>query len=99
MLLAQEVSELSTSSDVAKWMRDEIIEDKMMYQEHVVYEIRDEFGEEFVYTNDNGNPAISRAVLKEFRKLTEDLVVWEKGERCWRLRGEHDTPGKRQVDY
>jgi len=94
-----EVSELPTSGDVARWMRDKIIKDKRMYQEHVVYKIRDEFGKEFIYTNNNGNPAISRAVLKEFRKLTENLVVWEKGERCWRLRSQHDTPGKRQVDY
>lgn len=99
MLLVPEVSELPTPSDVAKWMRDKIIKDKTVYQEHVVYEIRDEFGEEFIYTNDNGNPAISKVVLKEFRKLTEDLVVWERGERCWCLRSEHDTPGKRQVDY
>ena len=96
---ALELSKLPIPSDVAKWMRDKIIEDKTMFQEQVVYKIRDEFGEEFIYTNDNGNPAISKAVLKEFRKLTENLVVWEKGERCWRLRGEHDTPGKRQVDY
>lgn len=97
--VALELSKLPISIDVAKWMRDKIIEDKTMYQEHVVYKIRDEFGEKFIYTNDNGNPAISKTVLKEFRKLTENLVVWEKGERRWRLRGEHDAPGKRQVDY
>lgn len=89
---------MPTSGDVAIWMRDKIIKEKRMYQEYVVYEIRDKFGEEFIYTNDNGNPAISKAVLKEFRKLTEDLVVWEKGERCWRLRSKHDTPSKRQVE-
>ena len=97
--VALELSELPIPSDVAKWMRDKIIEDKTMYQENVVSKIRDEFGEEFIYTNENGNPAISKAVLKEFRRLTENLVVWEKSERRWRLRGEHDTPGKRQVDY
>jgi TIR domain len=86
-------------SDVAKWMRDKIIEDETMSHEQFVSKIRDEFGEEFIYTNENGNPAISKTVLKEFRKLTENLVVWDKGERRWRLRGEHDTPGKRQVDY
>jgi hypothetical protein len=46
-----------------------------MYQETVVYEILDRFGEEFVYDNENGNLAIARPVLKEFRKLTEDSVV------------------------
>ncbi len=34
--------------DVTKWMRDKTIEDKTMYQEHVVYEMRDEFGAEWI---------------------------------------------------
>ena len=97
--VALELSKMPVSIDVAKWMLNKIIEDQTMYQEHVVSKIRVEFGEKFIYTNDNGNPAISKAVLKEFRKLTENLVVWEKGERRWRLRGEYDAPGKRQVDY
>ena len=41
-------------------------------------------GEEHVYTNKNGNFAISKDVLKEFRKLTEGKVKWERGERAWR---------------
>jgi hypothetical protein len=34
-----------------------------------------------VYENENGNLAINRQVLKEFRKLTEKTVVWERGVR------------------
>ena len=83
---------MSTAKDVAQWMRDEVVKDKVLYQEQVVYEM----DEEFTYINDNGNLAISKAVLKEFRKLTEDLVVWERGERCWRpavARGDRPAPG------
>lgn len=88
-----------TPTDVAKWMLDEVTKDRELSQSDAAWEIEHKFGEEFIYTNDNGNPAISKAVLKEFRKLTEDKVVWEKSSRAWRLRDETDTPGKRQVDY
>ena len=70
-----------------------------LYQEEAVYEILDRFGEEFVYENENGNWAISKPVLREFQKLTEETVVWERGGRFWRKRQEYDPKGKRQADY
>jgi hypothetical protein len=70
----------------------------LLYQEVIVYDIAQNFGDEFVYTNQNGNLAISRRVLEEFRKLTEATVVWERGERMWRKREPYDPPNKRQVD-
>ena len=73
-------------------------ERQSLYQENVVYEIATEFGEEFTYLNANGNLAIDKKVLREFRKLTEATVVWERGERMWRKRIESDPPGSRQVD-
>ena len=71
--------------------------DGYLHQDAVVFEIQDRFGEAFVYENDNGNLAIGRAVLTEFRKLTEETVVWERGERVWRRREKHDPLGKRQA--
>jgi len=44
-----------------------------------------------VYTNQNGNLAISKEVLEEFRKLD---VVWERDERCWRKRTNLDKPAR-----
>lgn len=89
---------MATAKDIAKWMLKRIEEEGYMYQQDVAYEIESLFGEEFIYINDNGNPAISKDVLKEFRKISEDTIVWVRAERMWRLREPGDPPG-RQVDY
>lgn len=90
---------MTTSKDVAQWMLEELKREKYLYQNSMVSDIESKFGEEFTYVNENGNPAIDRRVLREFRKLTEDIVVWERGERLWRFREDYDEPGKRQTDY
>jgi hypothetical protein len=87
-----------TAKEVADWMLAKITKDKEVYQEDVVYEIEKKFGREFVYENESGNIAIGKNVLKEFRKLTEDIVVWERGARFWRMRVKSDPLGKRQAD-
>ena len=89
---------MATPKDVAAWMLQALEERQYLYQEDVVYEIATEFGEEFTYLNANGNLAIDKRVLREFRKLTEATVVWERSERMWRRRMESDPPGSRQVD-
>lgn len=85
---------MATLGDVAEWMVKRLNEDELLYQEVVVYEIQDQFGEDFVYENENGNLAISRKVLSEFRKRTEKDVVWERGERLWRRRADYDPEGR-----
>lgn len=67
-------------------------------RETLVWEIRDKFGQEFVYDNRNGNLAIGKAVLREFRLLTEKDVVWERGTRLWRKRETYDARGRRQAE-
>jgi uncharacterized protein DUF6953 len=67
-------------------------------QEDAAYGIEEKFGAGFVYLNDNGNPAIDRRVLTEFRKLSGDGVVWSRSERMWRLRDPYDDPSTRLVD-
>jgi CRISPR/Cas system CSM-associated protein Csm3 (group 7 of RAMP superfamily) len=89
----------ATAKGVAKWMADKMSKSAELYQEDVVWEIQSKFGKRFVYENENGNLAISRTVLKEFRKLTEDTVVWERGSRLWRKRQSYDAKGKRQAEY
>lgn len=87
-----------TSEQVAQWMMDELERVQYLYQEVVVFDIQTNFGDDFVYINDAGNLAISRTVLTAFRKLTEDSVVWERGERFWRRREDYDPEGKRLAD-
>jgi hypothetical protein len=89
---------MATAKEVAKWMADKIQEEEWYPQELFAGEIEDLFGDEFTYVNENGNRAIDKKVLAEFRKLTKDTVVWERGERRWRLREDYDESGKRQAD-
>lgn len=79
------------AKEVAEWMVEQMGKSHWLYQETVVWHMKQKWGDEYVYTNQNGNPAISKAVLKEFRKLTEDTLVWERGERAWRHKKPHET--------
>jgi hypothetical protein len=86
-----------SAKDVAKFMKNQLGEQKYLYQESIVYEIEAQFGSDFVYINDNGNLSIARTVLKEFRKITPN-VVWERGERCWREREDYDFSDSRMQE-
>lgn len=87
---------MSTPAEVAQWMADEVRRRRELHQEDCVWQIAKRFGKEHVYENVNGNPAISKAVLSAFRKLTEKDVIWIRSDRFWRLRERHDEPTRRQ---
>ena len=87
-----------TPKEIAQWMVDELQRERVLHQEHVVHVIATEFGKEFVYINENGNPALDRRVLREFRRITEGTVMWVGGDYLWRFRREYDPPGKRQAE-
>ena len=84
-----------TAVDVAVWMRSRITVHDPLYQSEAVYTIQEKFGDHFTFDNANGNLAISREVLSEFRRLTDTTVVWDATERAWRLREEDDAPGRK----
>jgi hypothetical protein len=86
----------SSPLDVTLWMQAKIDADGTLYQEVAVYEIIDRFGEDFAYINSNGNCAIAKPVLKEFKRLTGDYVIWIRGERYWRKREDGDAEGRQQ---
>lgn len=69
---------------VAEWMLTKF-KGGRLYQEEVVWVMKKEFGNDYVYENDNGNYAISKKVLAEFRKLTEGKVTWSRGEKAWTM--------------
>jgi hypothetical protein len=85
---------VATVKDVARWMQSEMERKGDLYQADAARDIESEFGKEFVYENERGNLAIDRRVLRAFRRLTEDTVVWMRWGRCWVKRGEHDPPGR-----
>jgi hypothetical protein len=86
----------ASPEDVAQWLLSEVTRQYLLYQEFAVDEIAERFGAEFVYYNDSGNPAIDRRVLRAFRKVSGDTVVWDRWDRAWRKRSSGDAPGRQQ---
>lgn len=87
-----------TPGDVARWMLDELDRTGSLLQVDATTGIEREFGSSFLYMNQNGNAAIDKRVLREFRELTEDDVIWDRWEYKWRRRQPGDAPS-RQQDY
>ena len=86
----------TTAQDVAEFMLNKVITEHELYQADVVDDIEQNFGQQFVYENDNGNMSIDKKVLATFKKISEETVVWEKSSKSWRLREQDDDPGRQQ---
>lgn len=78
---------MATASGIAEWLISEIKAKapNRAYQSRLVRELRDQFGEEWTYKNDNGNLAIDVKVLKEFKKLKDQYVIWDRSDQSWRV--------------
>ena len=76
---------MTTAKDVADWMFAELTASKYLEQSAAVHEIYQKFGEQFVYDNENGNLAIDKKVLSEFKKVHQGKAEWDRSERAWRL--------------
>ncbi|MGW5074023.1 DUF6953 family protein [Rhodococcus sp. NPDC004095] len=72
-----------TAKDIASWMVEQIKAEEAVYQEHIVHEITEKFGEEWEHANERGNPAIHPTILREFGKLKNGEIEWERGDRRW----------------
>lgn len=84
-----------TPLDVACWMK-EMVENRGRLDHHVAtYHILRHFGSCFTRLNGHGSTVIHTDVLEAFRGLTETTVVWEHGEKVWRLRRSYDPPSRR----
>jgi hypothetical protein len=67
----------ASAKDVALWMKERLEESHSLYQADIIQRIIKIFGNQFSYTNSNGNPAIAHDVLAEFRKSTPEYK-WSK---------------------
>lgn len=86
-----------TALEVAEWMVQQIEQRGWLYQSQAVQEIRRQFGEQFLYPNRNGNPAIDKQVMKLFNERTKENVVWVAHRRgLWRNRRPGDKPSRAQ---
>lgn len=88
--------ETATPEDVALWMCDELDRAGSLLQSDAAAGIEREFGPDYIYVNENGNPAIDKRVLHLFRELTEDYVIWDRWKFGWRRRQPGDAPSRKQ---
>ncbi len=77
---------MATPRTIAEWMLEELKRETILCQEVVAHEVSMLYGEEFTYTNAKGELALDESVLREFRKLTENIAASIGGERVWRLK-------------
>lgn len=85
-----------TSSDVAQWMLSTIQEQGELSQNNAFYEINKRFGSSFTSISNSGSPSVGRGVLTAFRKISDGVVIWERGDKKWRKREFYDAPGRQQ---
>ncbi len=85
-----------TPAQAAQWMVQQLSAKRYLDQETVAWELH-KIDQSLTYNNANGNLAIAKQILDEFRKLTKDLdVVWSRSSRHWRYREKWDKPGRQQ---
>lgn len=72
-----------TAQQVAEWMVQEIRFKGILYQTEAISYVREHFGEEFVYVNENGNASLEKEVKKAFRKLHGGRIAWDRDGFMW----------------
>lgn len=85
-----------TIHDVAEWMLSVVKDDGELTQNNAYYMINKQFGSGFTTVTNSGSPSIKGSVLTTFKKISKDIVVWERGEKKWRKRQFYDAPGRDQ---
>jgi len=89
---------MATALDAAIWMVEELNSKGRLFQAHADRTIAQEFGEQFVYVNENGNLAIGEPVLSHFRTMTKGEAVWAAEGFYWRKKTTDDPYGERKVN-
>lgn len=82
------------TKEAAEWMLDKIKQHGCIYQDDVVDYLVKSKAENLLRENSKGNLVIGRALLSEFRALTENDVVWVKPDKYWRFRVPEDELGR-----
>jgi hypothetical protein len=86
----------TTASDVAQWMLSTIEEQGELTQNNAYYQINKQFGTGFTTVTNSGSPSIKGSVLTAFKKISDEVVIWERGDKKWRKREFYDAPGRQQ---
>lgn len=72
-----------TAQDVAEWMVKEIRFTGTLHQSAAIEYVKANFGEQFVFVNENGNASLSKEVKKAFRKLHGGRIAWDRDGFLW----------------
>ncbi|AIQ38919.1 hypothetical protein MKZ24_02870 [Paenibacillus sp. FSL R7-0297] len=72
-----------TAQEVAEWMVKEIKFTGTLHQTAAIEYVKANFGEEFVFVNENGNASLSKEVKKAFRKLHGGRIAWDRDGFLW----------------
>ena len=90
---------MATVKEIAEWMLKEVAT-KDLYHDYAAHNIQRLFGSDFVHQKASRNWAISirKDILNEFRKLSGDAIVWERGSRLWRKRTQSDRWADCSID-
>ena len=86
----------TTPADVARWMLEEFERRGELCQDEAAAAIDKQFGRGFLRKNADGGVSISKAVLREFRKLHKGAAVWDPSDWFWRRWEPGDPPVKRE---
>ncbi len=73
----------NSSQDIAEWMLEELREIGTLHQETVVAYIKEHYGEQYLYTNENGNLSIDKEVKKLFKKIHRGKAAWDRDGFFW----------------
>ncbi|CAH1219498.1 hypothetical protein PAECIP111892_04776 [Paenibacillus auburnensis] len=72
-----------TAQEVAEWMVKEIRFTGTLHQTAAIEYVKANFGEQFVFVNENGNASLSKDVKKAFRKLHGGRIAWDRDGFLW----------------
>ncbi|AWV31429.1 DUF6953 family protein [Paenibacillus odorifer] len=72
-----------TAQEVAEWMVKEIRFTGTLHQTTAIEYVKENFGEQFVFVNENGNASLSKEVKKAFRKLHGGRIAWDRDGFLW----------------
>lgn len=75
--------ETTTEQQIAEWMVNEIKFRGMLRQEEAIEHVKQHFGEQYIFVNENGNVSLEKDVKKAFRKLHKGRVAWDRDGFFW----------------
>ncbi|MDG6309957.1 DUF6953 family protein [Glaesserella parasuis] len=81
-------------NNIISWMLSKLEREACLYQDDVVdYLVKNNL-EQYLIENSEGNQVLNRKLLEEFKKHTENDVVWVRTELYWRWRVPEDESGR-----